>query len=94
LLIEYLLLFDECGRKWTVTPTSINSMLALLFSSLILRSSIVFFFFTLSFFNQPWVEVGGVVVGLAALTASANVPRVPLGGLWGLGVLGGGVLRV
>jgi hypothetical protein len=73
---------------------SINSLLAPLFSSLIIRSSAVFFFFALSFSNQPWVEAGGVVVGLAALTVSASVLRVPLGGLWGLGLLGGGLLRV
>jgi hypothetical protein len=29
LLIEFLRLFGEWGRKWTVTPTSINSPLAL-----------------------------------------------------------------
>jgi hypothetical protein len=52
---------------------SINSLLALLFSSLILRSSDFFFFFTLSFSNQPWVEAGGVVVRLAALMASTSV---------------------
>jgi hypothetical protein len=34
------------------------------------------------------------VDGLAVVTTSASVPRVPLGGLWGLGVLGGGILRV
>ena len=55
---------------------SINSLLAPLFSSLILRSSVAFFFF-LSFSNQPWVEVGGIVVGLVVLTASASMPRVP-----------------
>jgi hypothetical protein len=44
LLIEYLRLFGERGRKWTVTAASINSLLALLFSSLILRSSATFFF--------------------------------------------------
>jgi hypothetical protein len=43
LLIEYLRLFGERGRKWTVTPASINSLLAPLFSSLILRSSVTFF---------------------------------------------------
>jgi hypothetical protein len=60
-----------------VTPTSINSLLASLFSSLILRSSAFFFLFALSFSNQPWVEAGGVVVGLVALMASASVLRVP-----------------
>jgi hypothetical protein len=57
-------------------PASINSLLAPLFSSLILRSSVAFFFF-LFFSNQPWVEAGGVVAGLVVLTASVSVPRVP-----------------
>jgi hypothetical protein len=39
-------------------PASINSLFAPLFSSLILRSCVAFFFF-LSFHNQPWVEAGG-----------------------------------
>jgi hypothetical protein len=64
------------GSRWS-PPASINSLLAPLFSSLILRSSVAFFFFALSFFNQPWVEAGGVVVGLTALKANASVPRVP-----------------
>jgi hypothetical protein len=45
LLIEYLRLFGERGRKWTVPPTSINSLLAPLFSSLILRSFVTSFSF-------------------------------------------------
>jgi hypothetical protein len=56
LLIEYLRLFGDRGRKWTVTPTSINSLLAPLFSSLILRSSVAFFF--LSLLIQPTMGRG------------------------------------
>jgi hypothetical protein len=63
------------GSGWSPLA-SINSLLAPLFSSLILRSSAFFFFFVLSFSNQPWVEAGGVVVGLATLMASASVLRV------------------
>jgi hypothetical protein len=65
------------GSEWS-PPASINSLLAPLFSSLILRSSIAFFFFAFSFSNQPWVDAGGVVVCLAALTANASVPRILL----------------
>jgi hypothetical protein len=76
LLIEYLRLFGERGRKWMVTPGSINSLLAPLFSSLILRSSVAFFFF-LSFSNQPWVEAGEVDVCLAVLPTRGSVLQLP-----------------
>jgi hypothetical protein len=65
------------GSEWS-PPASINSLLAPLFSSLILQSSIAFFFFAFSLSNQPWVEGGGVVVCLTALTANSSMPRVLL----------------
>jgi hypothetical protein len=75
LLIEYLRPFDERGRKWTVTPPSINSLLAPCslrssFDHLLLSSPFVFFSI------RPWAREGEVEACLIMSATSGSTIQV------------------